>query len=457
MNRRQNVILITVDSLRASHLGCLGYSKPTTPNIDALAKKGVLFSQAFSNGGGSATSFPTIMTSTYASMNISSDIYNAFWIKLSRKWLSVAEVLKNEGFSTAAFKNFKDDLCSIFGYNRGFDVFDEVIHFGDTRVDKACTKLRYLLGRKFVRANEINKKAISWCSNQRDGFFLWLHYMDAHLPYLPRKLSISSRVQAIKLGQKMYSNSNQMTQKEIESVIDLYDAELKYLDAQIGDLLNKLMKLGITPDNTFFVFVSDHGDQFMEHGEWGHGRLYDEVLHVPLLICGPTIKHDTIIPQQISLLDVAPTIIHLLGLEKPETFCGLSLLPLVDGVKNKNNYVISEEIGQDYSCRTQNWKYIRHDKSDTYELYNLQVDSTEKLNVAYDYPEIVEELDKIIDSHLEMGTRLTQSVNVCEPDFSDKEKELLKNVQLKDENFVSKVIGVPRKQYKTGKKSLPVS
>jgi arylsulfatase A-like enzyme len=455
MGMRQNVILITVDSLRADHLSCLGYAKPTTPNIDALARKGVLFSQTFSNGGGSATSFPSIMTSTYASMNIPSNTHDAFWIKLSKNWSTIAEVLKHTGFSTAAFKNFKDDLCSIFGYNKGFDLFDEIIHFNDKTIDKIYRKIRYLQGYKYIRANKINQKAISWCSKTKENFFLWLHYMDVHLPYNPKNISIRNRIQAIKLGEKIKNNPDQLSQKEIETLIDFYDAEIRYLDSQIGELLSKLMKICITPDETFFILLSDHGDQFMEHGEWVHGRLYDEVLHVPLIISGPDIKRNTVIQEQVSLLDVAPTITHLLGIEKVDTFCGTSLLPLIEGENRKTNHVISEEIGQDYSCRTQNWKYIRHDKSDTYELYNLQVDPKEKLNVVYDYPEIVEELDEIINKHIEMRKRLNHSIT-AETDFSEEEQESLKKVRPQEERFISKVLGLPRREgQKSKEKTVP--
>lgn len=446
---RRKVILITVDSLRADHLSCLGYNKPTTPNIDALARKGTLFSQAFSNGGGSATSFPSIMTSTYASMNIRSNSYNAFWIKLAKKWSTIAEVLKNAGFSTAAFKNFKDDLCSIFGYNRGFDSFEESIHFNDTIIDEMYRKIRYLRGYKYIRANKISQQALSWCSKTREDFFLWLHYMDVHLPYNPKDISLLDRIKAIKLGEKI-NNPDQLSKTEIQTLMKFYDAEIKYLDIQIGELLSELKKIGITPDDTLFLLLSDHGDQFMEHEELGHGRLYDEVLHVPLIICGPDIKRNTIIQDKVSLLDVAPTITHLLDIEKVDTFCGTNLLPLIDGENRKTSQVISEEIGQDYSCRTKNWKYIRHDRSETYELYNLQIDPQEKMNVLYEYPEVVEELDKLLTQHIELEKRANQSI-INENDFSEEEQELLKNVTPKDEHFISRTLGLPRHQSQKSK------
>ena len=226
MTMSKKVILLTVDSLRADHLSCLGYDKPTTPNIDALAKNGVSFSQAFSNGGGSVTSFPSIMTSTYASMNTLSNIPNLFWIKLSEKWPTIAEVLKHEGFSTAAFKNFKDDLCSLFSYDKGFDLFDETIHFYDKTMAKLHTRLRFLRGKKFVRAKEINRKAISWCTHKEDNFFLWLHYMDVHLPYSPRHLSIRNRIQAIKLGEKNKKKPDQLSQKDIETLKGFWTKKL---------------------------------------------------------------------------------------------------------------------------------------------------------------------------------------------------------------------------------------
>ena len=126
----------------------------------------------------------------------------------------------------------------------------------------------------------------------------------------------------------------------------------------------------------------------MEHGEWGHGRLYDEVLHIPLIICGPNINKNIVVEEQISLIDVAPSIIDLLDIRKVETFHGRSLLPLIEGEERTqgHNYIISEEIGSNFSCRTKNWKYIRYDRINTHELYNLQIDPKEKTNLANEQP-----------------------------------------------------------------------
>lgn len=445
MSDRENVILLTVDSLRSDHLSCLGYTKSSTPNIDALAGKGALFSQAFSNGGGSVSSFPSITTSTYASMNVSSTSLHSFWIKLSNNWPTIAQILKSVDFSTAAFKNIKEDLCSFFGYGKGFDVFEETIRFSDKSINKMYRKLQYLQGYKFTRANQINKKAVSWCSKTHGNFFLWLHYMDVHLPYNPRNISLSHRFQIMKLGQKSRTNPDQLSRSEIDTLIAAYDNEIHYLDKNIGDLLNNLKKIGITPENTFFIFLSDHGDQFMEHGEWGHGRLYDEILHVPLFFCGPNIKPNTVINEQVSLLDVPPTITHLLGIKEIDTFNGLSLFPFICGEFQKTKPVISEELGHDYSCRTQNWKYIRHDRIATHELYDLRADPNEQRNVVYDYPEIVKEFDEQLNEHIAIGKELEQSLS-DERNLSNETLEFLKNFPTRSESepFLSRVFGLPR-------------
>jgi arylsulfatase A-like enzyme len=447
MNEQLNLVLITIDSLRADHLSCLGYNKQKTPNIDALARKGALFTQAFSNGGGSVTSFPSIMTSTYPLMNPNSNAENdLFWIKLSDKWTTIAEVLRSNGSSTAAFKNRKGDISSIFGYDRGFDLFEPFGWVNESLFTKLGHKISFLRGNKYQRANFINQKATSWLERKAKNFFLWLHYMDVHLPYNPPNLSVIKRLYAVRLAEKLENSAKELSRKDIELLTTLYDREIKSLDNKIGMLLTEMDEMGISVENTFFVLMSDHGDQHMEHGECGHGRLYDEVLHVPLIICGPNIERDTIVEEQISLLDVAPTIVDLLGIAPVRAFQGKSLLPLIMGEKESRicSYVISEEIGANYSIRTKNWKYIRNDRTNTHELYNLREDSKEKSNLVNEYPKKVKEYSTILSQHKIMEEKIGKTLFEERNSFLTKEREFLGIYPKKDKAFQSKVLGTSR-------------
>lgn len=446
-----NVILMTIDSLRADHVSCLGYSNQITPNIDNLAKKGALFSQVISNGAGSVTSFPSIMTSTYSLMNPNSRAHatGTFWVRLSDKHSTIAEVLKSKGYSTVAFINRKMDISSIFGYHRGFDDFNEFLETIERNsfITWMLQKLNTLRGNKSIRADIINEKAIVWLKNHRQKpFFLWLHYMDVHTPPNPKNISVLKRTEAIRLGAKIQGSSVNLSAKETNCLVELYDQEIRYVDNRIGILFDRLAEMDITLDNTYFILLSDHGDQFMEHGEWGHGRLYDEVIHVPLIISGPDIKENTLIENQVSLLDLAPTIIDLLKIPKIKTFLGKSLLPLLDQKvhKQNKNYVISEELTRDFSCRTDNWKYIIHDRTNTHELYNLRTDPKEKMNLASKHSEKVKELNGIISKHTLMEERVDSLISKGRDLFSSEEMEILKKYPKKDIAFLSKVFGIPR-------------
>ncbi len=444
--KKRNVILVTIDSLRADHISCLGYVNNETSAMDSLTRSGALFTQAFSNGGGSATSFPSIMTSTYSLMNPNSGGQNEkIWVSLSNKWITIAEALRSKGFSTAAFKNIKMDLSSVFGYDRGFDIFDDPELRGKTMVDRLHRKIDYLRGNKYQRANIINQKAFSWLKKHPQLFFLWLHYMDVHLPYNPKRLSITDRLNVIRLDRKTSYNAEQLSSADLKILRTLYDAEIEYIDEKIGTLLCELNKMGLSTENTFFIVLSDHGDQHFEHGEWGHGRLYDEVLHVPLIICGPDIDKRSIVEEQVSLLDVPPTIIDLLGIKKVESFHGNSLLSLIEGEhrRQESTYVISEEIDS-FSCRTTSWKYIRHYRSNTHELYNLKSDPSEKTNLANKYPEKTEECNAVLDRHLLIEKQDSRGIIEEQRTFSTKEHEFLERVNKKEKTFFSTILGIPR-------------
>lgn len=428
MQTEQNVILLTIDCLRADHVTSLGYARQTTPNIDYLAKKGALFSQAISNGVGTPESFPSIMTSTYALMNPNSGgVCATYWVKLSSRWPTIAQVLKSREFSTAAF-NANPYITSIFHYDRGFDVFDDSLELyrRDSSVDKLHRKLGTLLGNKFLRADVVNQKAVSWLKKNPDRFFLWLHYMDVHSPYNPKKNTILERIDAIRLERKKRRNPKRLSEDERKRLIGFYDQELKYVDSEIGSLVDKLTKIDISLNNTFFIVTADHGEQFMEHGEWGHGRLYDEVIRVPLIICGPGIKENNLIGDQISLLDLGPTVIDVLNIPKVESFLGRTLVPIMEGrAKESNNEnVISETLTQIFSCRTEDWKYIT-DRKNRHELYNLRIDPNEKTNLASKYMRKVRELHTVISEHILMEEKVKQSVLEERRTLSAEEKAVL--------------------------------
>jgi arylsulfatase A-like enzyme len=429
-----NLILITIDCLRADHLSCLGYSKETTPNLDCLASNGLLFSQAISTSPFTPASFISVFTSTYPLM------YGGE-LRVTNRRTTAAQVLKEHGYFTAAFHS-NPWLSTYYGFDKGFDTFADSVHEGHyksllskaeelaiNRIDKKSKLYKILaqlygavrFGNPYTEAEVLNRKAISWLNDNPNNFFLWVHYMDVHNPYIPRRRINSpfERYHLFKLNHKAFGDQVGLTPEEINELTNLYDAKVSYADEMIGSLLAQL-KRSNTLDNTFIIVTADHGQQLMEHGFCGHtSHLYDEVTRVPLIIAGPGLKRQVII-QQVSLLDLSPTIFDILKIKKPKGFLGNTLLGLVNGSKEKakNSGAISEtpqdrrslrrmqtkprlDIDQTkISLRTGKWKYI-YTKGKQGELYWLEDDPKETKNIIDVEPEIASELRTRITAHIE--------------------------------------------------------
>lgn len=428
MEEKSNVILLTIDSLRADHLGCLGYSKEVSPYIDDLAKKGVLFSWAISNGSNTPSSFPSIITSSHPLVHPSGKQRGLppNWLFLSEKRVTIAEVLKKSGYSTAAF-NSNPWTSSFFGYNRGFDVFEELDYSsGITDILKDIDILHkhlYHLRRIYTalyeiilrgkskhahRASVLNRKAINWLEDHSNGFFIWLHYMDVHAPFIPPEIAFLERINALRLFRKVEKYKPNFSEDELKMFVKFYDGEIKYVDHEIGNFLNEIKKIGVSLDNTYIILTADHGEQLMEHGVVGHGLLYDEVIHVPLIICGPEIEENTVIRNQVELLDICPTILDLLRIQQVEGSQGTSLVSLIKGEKSQKKDIISETISdigwKILSYRTEEWKYIlvldENDKKIDAELYNLKDDPKEKESLVEKRKEIVDKFETKILTHM---------------------------------------------------------
>jgi len=446
-----NLILITIDCLRADHLSCLGYPKKTTPNLDYLASKGLLFSQTMSVSCWTLPSFLSMFTSTYPLM------YRGE-LRITNSRTTVAQVLKEHGYTTAGFHS-NTWLSSYFGYHKGFDTFDDSKkknHYTSplNRLEELVTRIAGTNGRlydllsgvrevyrtshkPYCAGEDLNKKVAAWLPDNPSNLFLWLHYMDVHEPYsLPSPTNISpfNRLHVGKLNQKaallrkrrspeleeaVGNEPSSLSPEEVNELIDLYDANIRYVDDVIGSLLRMLNRSNIL-DDTFIVITADHGQEFTEHRYYGHVlSLYDELIHVPLIIIGPGLQSQ-MISQQVSLLDLAPTILDILGVAKPEAFLGNSLLPLMNGnrLKETDLVAISESYRPSraetyrhtnlkvFSVRTGKWKYI-HNAVKQDELYCLEDDPKETQNIITAQPEIATDLRAKIMAHIEFEDKST--------------------------------------------------
>ena len=405
-----NIILITVDCLRADHLGCYGYDRDTSPNIDSLASKGALFSEAISNGGSTPNAFPSILASALPPL----DRYEANLI-LQRS-TTLAELLREAGYGTAAFHS-NVYLSRVFNYDKGFNIFRDnlgSLNFLQKLKSKWVTSGEYSLSSKvltklirfskfattlisgppYLRSETLVNQAAHWLVTQKERFFLWLHLMDVHHPYMPllryRQQFCSGRVgqrQMTTLYYKYLRQPERLSLSEIKTLIDLYDADVKYVDDMIGRLLDTL---GEYLPSTAVIITADHGEEINEHGNFGHQSVYDGVLRVPLIIVAPGVKAGTVVKSQVSLLDLSPTVAELVGIKSAQDFMGQSLLPLIKREETKRGPAISTFVHpvldkRNIAYRIPGWKYICTESLDgallAEETYNLRNDPEETKNL----------------------------------------------------------------------------
>lgn len=442
---KPNVILITIDALRADHLGCYGYPRRTSPFIDSLAAEGALFSQAITNGGGTPEAFPSILAS------VSPPMYSSQYKTLYKRSFTLPEVLKEEGYETAAFHS-NPYLSRFFYYHKGFDVFEDEMGKVDWFVElrkklitiarKLPSNLVKLLARTnvanppIVQADGITRKAISWVRTKSQGFFLWVHYMDVHSPrippskYLSRFCTVPTEYYDIpNLYNKVNKKPNALSAIEKRRLRDLYDASIRYVDDNLRMLCTQLS----TPlSNTIVVVTSDHGEALGENGVYGHTDiLYDHIIQIPLVIFGPGIQKGSIIEEQVELMDIAPTIADLLSFDVPNDFEGESLVSAMKGNKMRNKETISVTIDnrskrRAISLRTEEYKCIRTDTltdSDIVkeEFFDLKKDSGETTNLR---DARTEEADLFL-SKIERAIS-SETVSREKEEITSRERELLK-------------------------------
>ena len=348
---KPDVILVTIDTLRADHVHCYGDEDIQTPALDGLAKDGIRFTEAFTPSPITNTSHTSILTGLLPSSHGVTD----FAVPLAPDHPTVAELLKEQGYRTAAFIGavILDSKTLAPGLDRGFDFYDNF-------PEHPQTKSRW--GRVERRGADVVKHAQTWMSGHPAGpHFVWIHLYDPHDPYEPPA---------------PYSQ----TYKD-----RLYDGEIAYADSVLAGFIGYLKKIG-RYDNALVVVVGDHGEGLGEHGENTHGIfLYDSTTHVPLIVKLPG-RGDPgkVVEAQVRTIDILPTVIDWLHIPPPERLDGASLKPFFDGTEQKDRTAIGET---DYplrfgwaplrSVRAEGFKFIEAPRP---ELYDLRADPGELAN-----------------------------------------------------------------------------
>ena len=360
--KRPNVLFVSVDTLRADHLGTYGWKRPTSPNLDAFAAKSVVFERAQSSSSWTLPSLTSLMTSLLPSTHRCEKDSS----RLDPSYTTLAEVLRDAGYDTAI-------VASHYFLNAGHG-----LQQGFTRVDT-----RILQDDFAITSPQVTDWGVSWLEEKAAAkedvpWFLWLHYFDPHAPYLPHE-GISE-------------------QFGTEKKIDLYDGEIAFTDRHLGRFFETFERLGFA-DNTIVVIVADHGEEFGEHGYEGHGYdLHEEVVHVPLIVRAPGIAPGRV-PDVVPTVDIFPTMLDLCGLKPVGDIEGRSLVPLLRGEKEAPREAVSEckwKYGSDIaSVARGSWKYIdstRQADGVRKMLFDHSADPAESRNALAEHSDVVAEL-----------------------------------------------------------------
>lgn len=290
-----NVVIVTIDTLRADHVGCYGYEAAQTPNIDSIAHSGIRFSRAYTPVPITLPAHASLFTGSFP---MATGMHDFSGNKLPAETLTLARVLRDNGYTTAAFIGAAV-LDSRFGLNQGFDTYFDYFDFSrllETNLDQMER-----------RGDLVMDEALSWLKRApRRPFFLWVHLYDPHHPYTPPE-PYATRFRS-----------------------HPYDGEIVFDDAQLGRLVTFLKDQRIF-DQTLFVIAGDHGEGLGEHGENTHGFfIYNSTLHVPLIFKIPEVS-SRVVDEEVSLVDVMPTILQALRIQIPGSVQGRSLLGLALG------------------------------------------------------------------------------------------------------------------------------
>lgn len=414
-----DLILVVIDTVRADDFGCYGNDRRVTPNIDALARDGVLFDQAFSHSPWTLPSVASLLTSTYPTIHGAvgkGKAMHRFSI-MRRSAVSGVEALHDAGFKTHAIVN-NQFLDENYGFSRGFDEYD----------------IDYATNAQVRRADENVTAALEWLrENRRQRKFLMLHLIDPHLRYDPPAAFASRFAPTYRgplrttppkaldvLTERMMRGEYIPPPDDREYLHDMHLAELAFVDEQLGRFFSELRKLGLYEHSTIAV-TADHGEEFWDHGHFEHGHsLYDELIRLPLIIkpavatgaiSATTQGMGRVIPSQVRQIDVMPSMLALVGVKPPESFQGESFDSVFYGTASSltPRDVFSEEplyqplaldtasgkirpVNELIALRSNGYKYILDLNSGRDWLFHVKHDPAESADLVGSEPQVAAEM-----------------------------------------------------------------
>ena len=394
----RNLIVVSIDTLRADGLGCYGNPRPTSPAIDGLAAAGVVFDDASAPSPWTKPSHASLLTGLFPSRNGAVSMESAIRDEVPH----LASWLGDRGFETAAVVN--SQWLSSHGLERGFRHFEAI---------------EYVQGRR--EGSPVSEAAVRWLEsrNRESPFFLMVHYMDVHSDYasLPRYEQMfvepydGEFTGETRQLYRVAERALQPDERDLRHLRNLYDAGVRQLDDQIGKLLEYLRGEGLL-DDSILVITSDHGEEFFEHGNVIHGfTQFQEVVRVPLIFHGPGVAAGGRDATPASLIDVMPTALGLLGVPSPAEIDGVSLFG-ANPVSDDRLLFYEADVtfpppgpgpvppGPHRAVRQGRFKFHLRTDVNGYLLHDLDEDPAELRNVAADHPEVVAGLREILEDYL---------------------------------------------------------
>jgi arylsulfatase A-like enzyme len=420
-DQKPNLILITIDTTRADHLGCYGYSIPTSPTLDELAANGVRFELAIAQSSVTPVSCASQLTGTYPYRHGLRAIHGTQKTRLLDHVPTLPEELQRLGYRTAAFVSAYP-ASSKYGLSRGFELFDEAFlaSRGPARITKEGV---VVTGASQRTAAETNARAIPWLrENAGEPFFLWLHYFDPHDATFRPPESVVAPFWSAWQGRG-----------DKAAQLAVYDAEIFFTDLHIAAVVDELSELGIR-DRTILVVTADHGEGLGDHDWWTHGILYQEQIRIPLIFNGPGIPEGVVLGEPVEHVDIFPTILDLAQPGRSELLDGLHGRSLVPSIQGKHSPPGDRSL---YS-EVHNARALRGGEREKQGvLYSLIEDGLKlihyprqpSLDELYDLRSDPRELNNIIASDREKAARLLESleqrgaVDLFLPDASEMDPE----------------------------------
>lgn len=384
---RPNLILITVDALRADHLGVYGYQRNTSPALDQFARSAIVVTDGISQAPYTKASIASLLTGLLPSTHKTHSTADVSFRQMMTGTVGgqplptadvlpaalplLPETLRQTGYETFAFTT-NPFLIADFGFSRGFN------HF------------RFFSGDTFASADQVLLEAWRAVSAPRSRpFFVWVHLMEPHSGYTP-SAAARALLPPVRPPRPIPSSVTvppyliEEPSRDLRVIEARYDGEIRTADAALGAFFNRLRASGLW-DTTAIVVTADHGEELLDHGGLEHNRtLYDEVIRVPMLIRVPGLPPRRL-KAQMQIIDVFPTLVALAGGPPPPDVFGTNMVPVLAGSQSGDLYAVSELVGSAKSLRTLEWKLIENFDGRR-ELYRLDSDRVEQHNLAESDP-----------------------------------------------------------------------